>query len=612
MLPFDELSEQSKKKARGRHFKSEIHICAEGERQDTILKSLYLAFRDMDNDNKVIPVPLDYTYIKERKFQDSKDILCCSEVEKLIQLPSRRLQMNMPVEHVMIRESPIPKEFFDESGIPFAEYQYRGEKKTIYLPIKNPNEVCRLTCNIGNTGSGKSEKASNFAIEALLKSQSVFVLDPAQGTLCDSIRDALPKEFPEDHIIDFNFGDYEYPVSVHWDLKKNNNKKSSEDIDEQDKYISKEQASELIEKLKEHEAVIKKVEVKVKNEQPPLLFNLAELQSEANKKFKLPVDKTLEIAQSLYEKKMISYPRTDSRVLSTDVVGELPKILNGLFKNQAFKEHVLRIKEQGGLKINKSTKRYVDNSKVTDHYAIIPTYVTMELSHLDADTRNIYELIVKRFLAVFYPPAQYNTVKVETNLAGEIFISNAKTLLNLGWKEVYEVSAKKDEDEISDSPIHKLEKNEKSDVLSLDLEEKETKPPSRYTDGSLIITMEKAGKFIENEDLREQIKTCGIGTSATRSGIIKKLTEIGHIEIHKKTQIVTPTLKGEAIVNLVRQTAKELLNPSLTASWEKGLAMIENGETTESVFMEKLHSYIIKSIEKVKKTRNDNILQNVE
>lgn len=393
-----------------------------------------------------------------------------------------------------------------------------------------------------------------------------------------------------------------------WQPKKTNKKKSSEDVDEQDKYISKEEAEETIEKLKEHEAVIKKVEVKVKNEQPPLLFNLAELQSEANKKFKLPVDKTLEIAQGLYEKKMISYPRTDSRVLSTDVVGELPKILNGLFKNQSFKEHVLRIKEQGDLKINKTTKRYVDNSKVTDHYAIIPTYVTTELSGLDVDARKIYELIVKRFLAIFYPPAQYNTVKVETNLAGEIFISNAKTLLNLGWKEVYEVSAKKDEDEISDSPIHKLEKNEKCDVLSLDLEEKETKPPSRYTDGSLIITMEKAGKFIENEELREQIKTCGIGTSATRSGIIKKLTEIGHIEIHKKTQIVTPTLKGEAIVTLVRQTAKELLNPSLTASWEKGLAMIEKGETTESVFMEKLHSYIIKSIEKVKRTRNNNIL----
>ncbi len=393
-----------------------------------------------------------------------------------------------------------------------------------------------------------------------------------------------------------------------WQPKKSKSKKSDE-TDEQDKYIGKEEAEELIEKLKDKEAVIKKVEVKVKNEQPPLLFNLAELQAEANKKFKLPVDKTLEIAQSLYEKKLISYPRTDSRVLSTDVVGEIPKILNGLFKNESFKDYVLRIKEQGELKVNKTTKRYVDNSKVTDHYAIIPTYVTSNISSMDTDMGKIYNLIVKRFLAAFYPVAQYNTVKVETNIDGEIFVSNAKTLLNLGWKEVYEVSAKKEEDEITDSPIHKLVKNEKSDVVGFDLEEKETKPPSRYTDGSLIITMEKAGKFIDNEELREQIKTSGIGTSATRSGIIKKLKEIGHISIHNKTQIVTPTEKGEAIVKLVRQTAKELLNPSLTASWEKGLGMIENGETTEQIFMDKLHAYIIKSIEKVKNTRyNRNIL----
>ena len=385
-----------------------------------------------------------------------------------------------------------------------------------------------------------------------------------------------------------------------WQPNKNRSK-AKDEIDEQEKYISKAEAEETIEKLRGNEAVIKKVEVKVKSEPPPLLFNLAELQSEANKKFKLPVDRTLEIAQSLYEKKLISYPRTDSRVISTDVVGEIPKILNSLFKNQAYKENILSIKEQGDLKINKTSKRYVDNSKVTDHYAIIPTYVTTDLSKHDADTEKIYNLIVKRFLAIFYPPAQYNTVKVETDIKGEKFISNAKTLLNLGWKEVYEVSQKKDEDEITDSPLHKLVKSEKSEVHQFDLEEKETKPPSRYTDGSLIITMEKAGKFIENEELREQIKTSGIGTSATRAGIIKKLKEIGHINIHSKTQIVTPTLKGEAIVKLVRQTSKELLNPSLTASWEKGLGMIENGETTEAIFMEKLHLYITKSIEKIKK-----------
>ncbi|MDP4182082.1 MAG: DNA topoisomerase 3 [Bacillota bacterium] len=394
-----------------------------------------------------------------------------------------------------------------------------------------------------------------------------------------------------------------------WQPKKSDSKKKDEQ--EEEKYISKEDAEALIEKLKDKEAVVKKVDIKVKNEQPPLLFNLAELQSEANKKFKLPVDKTLEIAQSLYEKKMISYPRTDSRVMSTDVLSDIPKILNGLFSNSSYKDTVKRIKDFGELKVNKSSKRFVDDSKVTDHYAIIPTYVTTELSRLDNDTKNVYNLIVKRFLSIFYPPAEFNTVKVETDVAGEIFVTTAKTLKEPGWKEVYEVSASKDEEETTDSPIHKLIKKEGCAVNSFDLEEKETKPPPRYTDGSLIITMEKAGKFIENEELREQIKTCGIGTSATRSGIIKKLKDIKYINIHHKTQIVTPTLKGEAIVELVRMSAKELLNPSLTASWEKGLVMIENKETTQEVFREKLHAYIIRTIEKVKKSRNErvNLLQ---
>jgi DNA topoisomerase-3 len=389
-----------------------------------------------------------------------------------------------------------------------------------------------------------------------------------------------------------------------WQQKKKDNKDLADELEEGDKYINKEDALEIIEKLKGHEASVKKVEVKVKKEQPPLLFNLAELQSEANKKFKLPVDRTLEIAQSLYEKKMISYPRTDSRVLSTDVITELPKVLNGLFGNPAFKEYVLRIKEFGKLGIDKSSKRYVDDSKVTDHYAIIPTYVTAELSKLDGDSRNIYNLIVKRFLAIFYPPAEYNTVKVETEISKEIFVTNSKTLKELGWKEVYEITASKNEEEISDSPIQKLIKKEKCDVTSFNLEEKETKPPSRFTDGSLILTMEKAGKYIENEELREQLKTCGIGTSATRSGIIKKLKDIGYIKIHHKTQIVTPELKGEAIVELVRLSAKELLNPTLTASWEKGLLMIQNHETTEEIFEEKLESYIIRTTEKIKKNKN--------
>jgi len=385
-----------------------------------------------------------------------------------------------------------------------------------------------------------------------------------------------------------------------WQQKKKE-KNPAEDFEEEDKYISKEEAEDIIKKLEGKEAFVKKVEVKVKKEQAPLLFNLAELQSEANKKFKLSVNRTLEIAQSLYEKKLISYPRTDSRVLSTDVLPELPKILNGIHGNAVFRAHTLRIKEFGKLAIDKKTKRYVDDGKVTDHYAIIPTYVTTELARLDEDTRNVYSLIVKRFLAIFYPPAEYNTVRVETGIDSEIFVTNSKVLNVQGWKEVYEVTSSKKE-ELSDSPIQKLVKKEKCDVTGFELEEKETRPPSRFTDGSLIITMEKAGKYIENEELREQIKTCGIGTSATRAGIIKKLVDIGHIKINPKTQIVTPEPKGEAIVQLVRLTAKELLNPILTASWEKGLFMIENHEITEDVFDEKLTQYINRTIEKIKRT----------
>ncbi len=386
-----------------------------------------------------------------------------------------------------------------------------------------------------------------------------------------------------------------------WQPPKAKGKKSAEMEEGDEKYLSKEDAQNIMARLQGHSAVVKKVETKARKEQPPLLFNLAELQSEANKKYKLPVDKTLEIAQSLYEKKLISYPRTDSRVLSTDIVAELPKILNGLHKNAAFKDVVARIKNFGKLAVNKSSKRFVDDSKVTDHYAIIPTYVTTDLSRLNADSRNVYSLIVKRFLAIFYPPAVYNTVRVETELAGEVFVTNSKTLKEAGWKEIYEVSPAKNEEELSAAPLHLLSKKDPVTVTALDLEEKETKPPARFSDASLILTMEKAGKYIEDEELREQIKTCGIGTSATRAGIIKKLQDIGYIKINPKTRIITPEPKGEAIVELVRQSAPELLNPILTASWEKGLCMVQNKEITADVFEAKLEGYVRRTIEKVKR-----------
>lgn len=450
------------------------------------------------------------------------------------------------------------------------------------------------TCMYGRTVSNvvKEEKSSVIAIGRVMTCVLGLVVDREQ-----EIRNFVPKKH-YGITASFLSGESNIEYKGKWQPEKKKNK------DDDEKYIEKKEAEEVIERLKDKVAQIKKVDIKKKNEQPPLLFNLAELQSEANKKFKLPVEKTLEIAQKLYERKLITYPRTDCRVISTDVLGEVPKVLNGLFKNPAYKDNVSRIKEFGELRVKKTTKRFVDDKKVTDHYAIIPTYVTADMSKMDNNSKKIYDLIVKRFLAIFYPPAVYNTVRVETHIDDEIFVSNAKTLKDTGWKEVYDVSTSK-EDDTTNVPIHLLKKNENCKMEAFDLDEKETKPPSRYTDGSLIITMEKAGKFIEDEELREQIKTSGIGTSATRAGIIKKLKDIGYININSKTQVVTPTIKGEAIVEVVRRTAKELLNPSLTASWEKGLTMIENKETTEEIFEEKLHKYINKTINKVKRSRGN-------
>lgn len=565
-------------------------------------------------------IPSEYKYVvidskgTAKQFEVIRALMCREDVatiysctdsgregEYIFRLVYNQSGSDKPVKRVWISsqtEDAIKKGIKEAKDI--SEYDSLG--KAAYCRAKEDwlfgmNFSRLYTCQYGRklAASLKEDKAPVIPIGRVMTCVLGLIVDREL-----EIRNFVPKPY---YGVAANFLSKDSGIAYKgkWQPKKKEDKNPEEEQENEDKYISREEAEEVIKKLEGQEAVVKKVEVKVKKEQAPLLFNLAELQSEANKKFKLPVDKTLEIAQSLYEKKLISYPRTDSRVLSTDVVPELPKVLNGLYGNAAFKDTILRIKEFGELSVDKKTKRYVDDSKVTDHYAIIPTYVTTELSKLDEDARNIYNLIVKRFLAIFYPPAEYNTVKVETGVGTEVFVTNSKTLNVQGWKEVYDVSAKKEE-ELSDSPIQKLIKKEKCDVISYDLEEKETKPPSRFTDGSLIITMEKAGKYIENEELREQLKTCGIGTSATRAGIIKKLVDIGHIKINSKTQIVTPEPKGEAIVELVRLTAKELLNPTLTASWEKGLFMIENHETTAEVFEDKLVQYIKRTIEKVKKT----------
>lgn len=574
-------------------------------------------------------IPREYKYVvidskgTAKQFEVIKTLMCRKDVdmvyactdsgregEYIFRLVYSQCGSDKPVKRVWISsqtEDAVKKGIKEAKSIS----EYDSLAKAAYCRAKEDwlfgmNFSRIYTCQYGRRLSAllKEDKPSVIPIGRVMTCVLGLIVDREE-----EIRNFVPRPY---YGVVGNFLSKESGISYkgRWQHKKKEDKNQADDTESEDKYISKEEAEEVIKRLEGNEAIVRKVEVKVKKEQAPLLFNLAELQSEANKKFRLPVDRTLELAQSLYEKKLISYPRTDSRVLSTDVVPELPKILNGLYSNADYKDAVLRIKEFGALGIDKKTKRYVDDSKVTDHYAIIPTYVTTELSKLEGDARNIYDLIVKRFLAIFYPPAEYNTVKVETGVGTEIFVTNSKTLNVQGWKEVYEITSSRKEEELSDSPIQKLIKKEKCDVTGFDLEEKETKPPSRFTDGSLIITMEKAGKYIENEELRAQIKTCGIGTSATRAGIIKKLSDIGHIRINPKTQIVTPEPKGEAIVKLVRLTAKELLNPTLTASWEKGLFMIENRETTAEHFEEKLTQYITKTIEKVKRTANVNGINN--
>lgn len=566
-------------------------------------------------------IPREYKYVvidnkgTMKQFEVIKSLMCRKDVdmiyactdsgregEYIFRLVYNQSGSDKPVKRVWISSQ---TEDAVKNGIKGAKNisEYNSLAKAAYCRAKEDwlfgmNFSRIYTCQYGRKLSAflKEDKASVIPIGRVMTCVLGLIVEREL-----EIRNFEPKPY---YGVTASFHSKDSGISYkgRWQQKKKEDKNTEDDSGNEDKYITKEEAAEIIKKLEGIEATVRKVDVKVKKEQAPLLFNLAELQSEANKKFKIPVNRTLEIAQGLYEKKLISYPRTDSRVLSTDVVSELPKVLNGLYGNADFKQSIMRIKEFGELGISKKTKRYVDDSKVTDHYAIIPTYVTTELSKLDGDARNIYSLIVKRFLAIFYPPAEYNTVRVETGINEEIFITNSKTLNVQGWKEVYDITASKKEEELSDCPIHKLIKKEKCDVTGFDLEEKQTKPPSRFTDGSLIITMEKAGKYIENEELREQIKTCGIGTSATRAGIIKKLVDIGHIKINDKTQIVTPEPKGEAIVELVRLTAKELLNPTLTSSWEKGLFMIENHETTAEVFEEKLAQYITRTIEKVKRT----------
>ena len=361
-------------------------------------------------------------------------------------------------------------------------------------------------------------------------------------------------------------------------------------------------AQKLIEHVEEianengREAEVLSNEKKKEVKNPPLLFNLAEAQNECSKRFKISPDETLKIIQELYEKKLVTYPRTDARVLSSAVAKEIDKNIRGLCKFPLLADFANDILNKGTYK-NISKTKYVNDSQITDHYAIIPTGFG-NMNSLGRLQMLIYELICRRFLAIFYPPAIYQKFAIKFGIGDEIFITNTKVCIERGFLDVLS-PLKEDGDDDGDSQnpeyinmISSLRKGSKLRLDSLSIKEGETVPPKRYSSGSIILAMENAGQLIEDEELRSQIKGSGIGTSATRADILKKLFAIKYLALNKKTQIITPTLFGEIVYEVVNCSISQLLNPELTASWEKGLTMVSNGDISSQEYMTKLERFV--------------------
>ena len=356
--------------------------------------------------------------------------------------------------------------------------------------------------------------------------------------------------------------------------------------------------------------LIEKVEKKKENKNAPLLYNLAELQNDCARLFKISPDQTLQIAQELYEKKLVTYPRTDARVLSTAVSKEIYKNISGLKNIPSMKAYAEHILESGSYKGIAKT-RYVNDKQITDHYAIIPTGQGLNaFGSLHDTAKKVYEIIVRRFLSIFYPPAVYQKLVLTIDRNGEKLFANFKILVEEGYLPitVNSFGKQKDEEEkyskeMVDAAMN-LKKGMQLPIDSFEIKEGETSPPKRYSSGTLILAMENAGQLIEDEDLRAQIKGSGIGTSATRAEIIKKLVNNKYLDLNKKTQIITPTLMGEMIHDVVAFSIKSLLNPELTASWEKGLSYVAEGSITEDEYMKKLEDFIQKRTDAVKGLNN--------
>ena len=404
------------------------------------------------------------------------------------------------------------------------------------------------------------------------------------------------------------FGEETSSFNAEWKVTEKSKMWESPKLYNENGFKKENEAKEFILSLKDKKAIITEVKKSKTKENAPLLFNLAEIQNEATKRFKIKPDQTLEIIQNLYEKKLVTYPRTDARVLSTAVAKVISKNLNGLakgFKDEEIQGYIKKmVDEKYSTDLIKT--KYVNDSKITDHYAIIPTGQGFENYDALPDLqKQMYKVIVKRFLSIFYPPAEYSKISVTIEVENEQFSASGRVCEKLGYLEVAKNEPKKEnteeqsEEQNSLEILRSLKKGEEIGVLNYETKSSETSPPSRYNSGSMILAMENAGKLIEEEELREQIKGAGIGTSATRAEIMKKLERIGYIAINTKTQIITPTEKGEKIYDIVFMSMPDMLNPKLTASWEKGLEMVSSKQIKPNEFMTKLEAYINSKIDKL-------------
>ena len=422
-----------------------------------------------------------------------------------------------------------------------------------------------------------------------------------------------------------------HECSFEWKAVEGSKYYQSPQIYKDNGFLKEEEADAFIGFLEEEpkqDPVIEKIEKKKETKNPPLLYNLAELQNDCSKLFKISPDETLRIAQELYEKKLTTYPRTDARVLSTAVAKEIQKNIGGLKNYHVASQYAAEVLEKGSYRGIEKT-RYVNDKQITDHYAIIPTGQGFgSLGSLHPTSAKVYEIIVRRFLSIFYPAAIYQKITIGVKMKGEIFSSGFKVLADQGYLKVAQNSfARKKAEEYTEEEkkedtkeeeaacdasfmeaLGALKKGMSLPAGELGKKEGETSPPKRYNSGSMILAMENAGQFIEDEELRAQIKGSGIGTSATRAEILKKLVHIKYLDLNKKTQIITPTLLGEMIYEVVSGSIRPLLDPRLTASWDKGLTLVASGEITEKEYMVKLDDFVTRRTNAVKQMNNQSAL----